>query len=229
MFVKLKWNVCKTYVKSPSSGTSHFWMPKGGPPRGRSENKIIICRLWLHFAVTGYLYCSAYCLLFVYEDIFLCLFTKICLVWLVKICQIDEHFHLSIVDHVHLGVVPAWRSRDRFIWLTWWAFQQMIALYQGSRSKTRSAPREAQKAQHSEIGLPWFDHRGPFWIIMMMMINIILISVMARPFHRRRRGHCPSRQQALRELERLRPDQCEHDHDDERDIDRGWQWCIEIW
>ena len=116
MFVKLTWNVCKTYVKSPSSGTSHFWMPKGGPPRGRSENKIIICRLWLHFAVTGYLYCSAYCLLFVYEDIFLCLFTKICLVWLVKICQIDEHFHLSIVDHVHLGVVPAWLSRVRFIY-----------------------------------------------------------------------------------------------------------------
>ena len=52
---------------------------------------------------------------------------------------------------------------------------------------------------------------------MMMMINIILISVMARPFHRRRRGHCPSRQQALRELERLRPDQCEHDHDDDDD------------
>ena len=52
---------------------------------------------------------------------------------------------------------------------------------------------------------------------MMMMINIILISVMARPFHRRRRGHCPSRQQALRELERLRPDQCEHDDDDDDD------------
>ena len=51
----------------------------------------------------------------------------------------------------------------------------------------------------------------------MMLINIILISVMARPFHRRRRGHCPSRQQALRELERLRPDQCEHDHDDDDD------------
>ena len=49
----------------------------------------------------------------------------------------------------------------------------------------------------------------------MMMMMIILISVMARPFHRRRRGHCPSRQQALRELERLRPDQCEHDHDDD--------------
>ena len=119
-------------MKSPSSGTSHFWMPKGGPPRGRSERRrkkneaifivIIfvivtkICLVWL-FKVIVIAYVIAFvtkiCLVWLIKVIFIIIVfavvTKICLVWLVKL----KLFHLCWIDHVNLRVVSTWKRKSQ--------------------------------------------------------------------------------------------------------------------